>query len=105
VTPKGGGPPKWHTHVQIDAPTYKQLKAFFLDRAVHRSVENLSADFGRVPFARYAPVRRQLLNILRAVNDKRARMGYKRVPYSALRLRRAIVKPFEVEERSVAAAA
>ena len=29
VTPKGGGPPKWHACVRIDGPTYKQLKAFF----------------------------------------------------------------------------
>ena len=62
VTPKGGGPPKWHACVRIDPPTYKQLKAFFRDRACHRSVENLAADFARVPYARYAPVRRQLLD-------------------------------------------
>ena len=70
-TPEGGGPPKWHAHVRIDGPTYKQLKAFFLDRACHRSAENLRTDFARVPFARYAPVRRQLLNILRAVSECR----------------------------------
>jgi hypothetical protein len=43
VTPKGGGEPKWHARVAIDPPTYKQLKAFFLDRACHRSPENLAA--------------------------------------------------------------
>ena len=98
VTPKGGGPPKWHACVRIDPPTYKQLKAFFRDRACHRSVENLAADFARVPYARYAPIRRQLLTILRAVNDARARMGYELVPHAALRLRRQIVRPFEAEE-------
>jgi hypothetical protein len=94
VTPAGGGPPKWHACVRIDPPTYKQLKEFFRDRACHRSVESLAADFGRVPYARYAPVRRQLLTILRGVNELRAAMGYDPVPVSALRLRRQIVQPF-----------
>lgn len=93
-TPPGGGEPKWHSHVQIDRPTYRQLKAFFLDRACHRSVERLAADFARVPYARYAPVRRQLLNILRAVNDARARRGFQSVPHTALKLRRKPVRVF-----------
>ncbi len=87
-TPKGGGSPKWHAHVRIDGPTYNQLKAFFLDRACHRSVENLAADFARIPFARYAPICRQLFNILRAVNAVRRKMGYAPTLHNALRLRR-----------------
>lgn len=94
VTPEGGGPPKWHSRVAIDPPTYKQLKTFFLDRACHRSIDNLARDFARVPYARYAPIRRQLLTILRAVNAARARTGYEPVPHSALKLRRKIVQPF-----------
>jgi hypothetical protein len=74
---------------------YRGLKAFFLERACHRSVENLAIDFARVPYARYAPVRRQLLKLLRAVNEARTRTGYEAVPHTALRLRRKIVKPFE----------
>ena len=61
ITPKGGGDPKWRSCVRIDKPTYKELKAFMVSRATHRSVENLSADFARIPYARYAPIRRQLL--------------------------------------------
>ncbi len=95
VTPEGGGPRTWHSSVRLDDATYKQLKGFFLDRACHRSVENLSKDFARVPYARYAKIRRQLLDILRDVNEARARMGYEAVPHQALRLRRKIVKPFE----------
>ena len=94
VTPKGGGPPRWHACVRIDRPTYKQLKAFFLERACHRSNENLAADFARLPYARYAPVRRQLLSILKPVNLARAQRGFETVSYSALRLRRQIVTPF-----------
>jgi len=109
LTPKGGSEPKWHGCVRIDGPTYKQLKAFLLERGCHRSVENVAAEFARVPYARYAPVRRQMLTILRAVNDQRAQMGFDRVPHSALRLRRHVVKPFEVssvdEGRSMPATA
>jgi hypothetical protein len=94
LTPKGGASPKWHACVRIDKPTYMQLKNLFLSRACHRSVESLATDFARVPYARYAPVRRQLLTILRATNEARARQGYELVPHSALRLRRQIVKPF-----------
>lgn len=95
VTPARAGSPKWHASVRIDNQTYSDLAAFFLDRASHRSIENLTADFARVPYARYAPVRRQLLTLLKRVNAARARVGYDAVPVSALRLRRKIVSPFE----------
>ncbi len=95
ITPTGGAAPKWHACVRIDTQTYKLLKAFFLDRACHRTAETLTTDFARIPYARYAPVRRQLLTILRGVNDARDRMGYKPLPHAVLKLRRQIVKPFE----------
>ena len=94
VTPIGGGEPKWHACVRIDPPTYKQLKAFLLDRACHRSAEHLAQDFARIPYARYAPIRRQLMSLLRAANARRARMGFAPVPPAALNLRRMIIKPF-----------
>lgn len=102
VTPKGGASPKWHARVAIDPRTYRELKELFLDRACHRSAENLAAEFGRLPYARYAPVRRQLLNLLRAVNSARARTGYEPLPYSVLKLRRAIVRPFDVVPQELA---
>jgi hypothetical protein len=63
-------------------------------------VDNLAADFAQVPYARYAPVRRQLLLILRAVNDKRGQLGFELVPRSALLLRRRVVSPFAVPDTS-----
>ena len=94
ITPKGGGEPKWHACVRIDGPTYKQLKSYFLDRATQRSAESLAKDFARVPFARYAPVRRQLLTILRSVNKERSKQKNKEISHKAIRLRRKIEKPF-----------
>lgn len=95
LTRTGTEASRWRSCVRIDNETFRDLKGFFLDRACHRSVESLSIDFARVPYARYAPVRRQLLTLLRLVNDARSRTGYDRVPHTALRLRRKIVKPFE----------
>ena len=97
ITPKGGGEPKWHACVRIDSPTYKQLKSYFLERAVHRNAKALAQDCARVPYARYAPVRRQLLNVLRAVNKARSKQRFDELPHSAVKLRRVIVKPFDEE--------
>jgi hypothetical protein len=57
--------------------------------------------FYQVPFEPYAPVRRQLLRIWRAVNLARRKAGYQPVPVEVLPLRRRIVRPFA--ERIVAA--
>ena len=100
ITPKGGGEPKWHACVRIDNPTYKQLKAFLNDRATNRSVDTLARDFAQIPYARYAPVRRQLLHILRSVNKQRQKAGYAQVPISALKLRRNIAAPYAASSNS-----
>ena len=71
---------KWHAHVRIDGKTYNRLKSHFEYLAVHRSPENLAYEFAKIQFARYAPIRRQLLNILRAVNDCRKQRGFDQLP-------------------------
>ena len=50
--------------------------------------------FYELPFEPYAPVRRQLLNLLRAVNLVRKQAGYRPVPVEVVPLRRRIVTPF-----------
>lgn len=81
-------------HVRIAEETYRDLRAYFLDLAVHRSVENLVAEFYGVPFEPYGPVKTQLFSILGEVNDLRRRAGFKRVPKSAVWLKRRYVRPF-----------
>ena len=73
---------------------YRALKTHFQQVAVHRTVEALAAELRTLPFAPYAPVRRQLLNLLRALNRRRKVAGLEPVPFSALRLRRRPVRPF-----------
>jgi hypothetical protein len=85
---------RWHVSVRIAGDEYLRLKSYMVGLAAHRSVENLARELERVPFERYAPVRRQLLNILRAVNRVRKEAGYEPAPVSALRLRRRVVRPF-----------
>lgn len=97
VTPSGGASPKWHACVRMAPTTYRELKTFLVMRAKHRQAETLIEDFRRIPFARYAPIRRQMLNIHRAVNHVRRSAGFEDVPVSALKLRREIVQPFESE--------
>lgn len=91
---KLGADRKWHASMRIHPSVYLTLKAYFLGLATRRSVENLTAEFRRIPFEPYAPVRRQFLNILGAVNRERKRAGYELVPVEALRLRRTMLSPF-----------
>ncbi len=89
-----GQPEKWHAHVRLDAVTYAAAKAHFESIAVHRSPENLASEFAKITYARYAPIRRQLLNILRRVNDLRKQHSFKPLPYEVLKLRRSPVKVY-----------
>jgi hypothetical protein len=94
-TRTGERDPKWHAHVEIERHRYLELKAYFLDLALHRSAEKLALAFYELPYEPYAPIRRQWLNILRAVNQARRRAGYREVPSEILPLRRRVVKPFQ----------
>jgi len=84
-----------HPHVRIEHEEYKRLKAYFLDLAPHRSAERLGSELARLPFEPYAPIRRQLLAVLRAVNRKRKRAGFEPVPKSCFRFVRRVCRPFE----------
>jgi hypothetical protein len=83
-----------HAHVEIDRRHFRELTAQMLNLATHRSPKNIVLAFYEIPFEPYAPIRRQLLTLLRAVNRVRKRAGYCAVPVEALPLRRRIVKPF-----------
>jgi hypothetical protein len=85
---------RYHVSVRIAPDEYLRLKSFLVGITPHRSVENLTVALRKVPFEPYAPVRRQLLNILRAMNRARKVAGLELVPVAALRLRRRVVKPF-----------
>ena len=86
---------KWHAHVAIDREQYLCLRAWFADRAHRESAKKLALAFYQLPIAPYAPVRRQLLILLREVNRVRKAAGKKQLPSDILPLRRRVVRPFE----------
>lgn len=84
---------KWHAHVEIDREKYLDLRARFSERALRDSSTTLALAFYRLPIAPYAPVRRQLLIMLREVNRIRKTAGKKQLPTEILPLRRRVVEP------------
>jgi hypothetical protein len=86
--------------VQIEHHEFQGLKAYLLDVGRRRSAEYVAEQFLALPYEPYAPVRQQLLNILRLVNRVRHSVGREPVSPKVLRLRRRIVRPFEVREPS-----
>lgn len=92
---------KGHASVRIAALEYRELRKALLANARYWSVDRLSAEFYLLPFEPYAPIRRQFLNLLRAVNRVRSVAGLDLVPSACLHLRRRIVRPFEEGVRRI----
>jgi hypothetical protein len=95
---------KWRVRVQIEREWYLSLKAYMLDVATHRSVAQIAAELHCLPFEPYAPVRQQLLNLVRHINHRRGTASLEPVGFNVLRYRRRIVQPFEPELPSEALA-
>jgi len=83
-----------HVQVRIDDETYRQLKAHYVGLALRRTKETLISEFYAAPFEPYAPIRRQMFNILREVNRVRKVAGFEQIPSSAIWLKRRILSPF-----------
>lgn len=83
-----------HASVRIDQETYKRLKAYFTELALRRPADVVAEELRLLPYEPYAPVRRQLLNLLRAVNRLRKQAGFEPLPPACLRFRRRIKSPF-----------
>jgi hypothetical protein len=86
---------KWRVRVQIEKEWYRGLKAYLLDIALYRSADFLGFELFNLPFEPYAPVRQQLLNLIRHINRRRESARLEQIAYSVLRYRRQIVRPFE----------
>ncbi len=92
-----GGVPRLRGSVRIAPAEYRVLKHELLGRALE-GVRELGGRLARVPFEPYAPVRRQLLNLLRAVNRARGKAGMEAVPVGTLRLSRGRRKLPQVKQ-------
>lgn len=83
-----------HSHVRIEKGEYKRIQAYLMGLATRCSIERVLAVLRRLPYEPYAPVRRQVLNIVRALNRERQALGLDLVNFDEIRFRRRIVKPF-----------
>ena len=82
-----------HPKVSLAQDTYEDLKAYFLELAVHRQASYIAEEVKKLPYESYAPVRRQLLYILTAVNKRRKAAGLSLVQYQCIRYKRNIYRP------------
>ena len=93
LTRKGTTDPNWHAHVRLDRQQYLNIRAAFSEWALKASTAELAKAFSSLPIAAYAPVRRQLLLLLRTVNRIRGAGGKPPIPTEVLPLRRRVVRP------------
>ncbi|MCB0325604.1 MAG: hypothetical protein KDD69_18610 [Bdellovibrionales bacterium] len=93
--PRGTKDEQWRSRVEIERRTYKRLRAYFLNIAGQHSVEHLARELQAIPYQPYAPIRQQLLGLVRDINVVRRVAGRKdEVPYEALNLKRLQIQPF-----------
>ncbi|WP_252850778.1 hypothetical protein [Aeoliella straminimaris] len=86
---------RFRSRVQVTRPVYLDWLAYFEEFAQRSTAERLAAQLYQFPYEPYAPVRKQVLNIVRVVNRVRRQRG--RRPLDAKRVvrhRRKIVKVF-----------
>jgi len=86
---------KNRVRIQISKAAFRDLKAEFLTHARIRSIDWYRMRFYHAGYEPYAPVRKQLLNLLRMVNQERAAAGLEKIKPDCIRYQRKIVKPFE----------
>ena len=96
-TRDGQTDPSWHAHVRIERRQQLELVAHLSELAKCRAPESVANAIYNLPLEPYAPIRRQLLIILRHVNRQRQAMGYAPLPLDVLPLRRRVVRPFAIE--------
>jgi hypothetical protein len=98
--PKGTPDPKWHSCVEIERNTRSRLQAYFMEISNRRSPENLAYEFANTGFLPYAPVKRQLVRIIKDVNKARRTAGCsEQIPYRVvLGMKRKQISPFEVSD-------
>ena len=89
------GTERWRVHVRLDRDALLMVRDYYLDIALHRQREELERELASFGFEPYAPIRRQLLALVRDINLKRTQANFEPVRRSCLRFRRRPVRPFE----------
>ncbi len=93
------GPPerdsKRRVRVQISRAGYRELHATLLENARRRRVDWFAQYFWNIGYEPYAPIRRQLLELIRQVNKSRSAAGLPKISPKVIRYQQRKVKPFE----------
>lgn len=79
-----------HPHVRIERREYLEVRAWLLDVAAHRGPAGVREALRAVAVEPYAPIRRQLLNLLRVVNRELKARGQRTIGHEVLTLRRTV---------------
>jgi hypothetical protein len=79
---------KGHPSVRIAREQFAHLKEHYSRIAVHQSAQSLLSDLEKLPYQRFAPVRSQILLLLRIVNRAREKAGLSRIVVPQERLKR-----------------
>ncbi|BBO34306.1 hypothetical protein PLANPX_3918 [Lacipirellula parvula] len=94
---------RYRVRVQIAREQLRMLKPYLIELSTRRSAEWIARGLWNLPFEPYAPVRKQLLALLRMINSRRQAAGQSKLPASVLRMKRDIVKPFGEGDEALAA--
>jgi hypothetical protein len=86
---------KWHVSVRIEKRYFLLILRHFSRAAESLSKEELIHALNKLPFDRFAPVRRQIFTLIRHVNRVRQRMGLSAIERERIDFRRRPVSPFE----------
>jgi hypothetical protein len=89
-----GSDGRYHSSVRISDEAFATIRARMLELAVRRTPDALLAELESIPFVPYARVRRQLLRVLREVNEARRTAGFEQVTHTHLNLRRRVYRVF-----------
>jgi hypothetical protein len=85
---------RWHASVRVVREHHAGVKALLVEVGLRRGQEAVAREFARLQYQPFAPVRRQMLEALRAVNRARRTAGMGVVTADCLLLRRRIRSPF-----------
>lgn len=84
--PDGQNQARYRVRVVLNREAYKAIRALYLDRAKHWSVERIGEALRRDirKLLPYRPIRVQLIELIRQMNKVRKPKGYERIPYKEL---------------------
>ncbi len=86
---------RWHVSVRIEREDHAGIKAGIVEIANRRDGHAIEREFAKLHHEPYAPVRRQLVAVWRAVNRARRTAGMNSLSKETVRRNRWIVKPFD----------